>query len=116
MPPLFQPSIVRLLTAPVVGLVDLLHRLLFSRYNKARGELHLPVTELCGFYDLCYRYRFRLVSISCDPNWKFSIDNHTMTIIEVEGTNVQPLVVDQIQIFAGQRYSFVVRICVWYFM
>ena len=30
-----------------------------------------------------------------------------MTIIEVEGVNVQPLVVDQIQIYAGQRYSFV---------
>jgi len=55
------------------------------------------------------RYRFRLVSISCDPNWKFSIDNHSMTIIEVDGTNVQPLVVDQIQIFAGQRYSFVLN-------
>lgn len=27
----------------------------------------------------------------------------------VEGTNVQPLVVDQIQIFAGQRYSFVLN-------
>jgi len=54
------------------------------------------------------RYRFRLVSISCDPNWKFSIDNHVFTIIEVDGTNVQPLpLVDQIQIFAGQRYSFV---------
>jgi iron transport multicopper oxidase len=36
-----------------------------------------------------------------------------MTIIEVEGTNVQPLVVDQIHIFAGQRYSFVVSIYVW---
>ncbi|KAH9999530.1 Cupredoxin [Russula vinacea] len=45
-------------------------------------------------------YRFRLVSISCDPNWSFSIDNHIMTIIEVEGTNVQPLIVDQIQIYA----------------
>ncbi|KAI0303035.1 laccase [Russula brevipes] len=55
------------------------------------------------------RYRFRLVSISCDPNWKFSIDKHKMTIIEVEGTNVQPLEVDQIQIFAGQRYSFVLK-------
>ena len=55
-----------------------------------------------------FRYRFRLVSISCDPNWKFSIDSHLLTIIEVDGTNAQPLVVDQIQIFAGQRYSFVV--------
>jgi hypothetical protein len=24
------------------------------------------------------RYRFRLVSISCDPNYVFSIDGHTM--------------------------------------
>ncbi|KAF8505410.1 laccase [Russula emetica] len=55
------------------------------------------------------RYRFRLVSVSCQPNWIFSIDNHMMTIIEVEGTNVQPLTVDQIQIFAGQRYSFVLN-------
>ncbi|TFK34056.1 laccase [Crucibulum laeve] len=55
------------------------------------------------------RYRFRLVSISCDPNYVFSIDSHTMTIIEVDGVNVQPLTVDSIQIFAGQRYSFVLN-------
>ncbi|KAI0301898.1 laccase 1 [Multifurca ochricompacta] len=56
------------------------------------------------------RHRFRLVSISCDPNFTFSIDNHILTIIEVDGINVKPLDVDQIQIFAGQRYSFVVGI------
>jgi len=55
------------------------------------------------------RYRFRLVSISCDSNWKFSIDNHIMTIIEVDGTSAHKLDVDQIQIFAGQRYSFVLN-------
>jgi Multicopper oxidase len=48
-------------------------------------------------------YRFRLVSISCDPNFTFSIDGHEMTIIEVDGNNVQPLVVDSIQIFAGEH-------------
>jgi iron transport multicopper oxidase len=32
-----------------------------------------------------------------------------MTIIEVDGVNTQPLVVDSIQIFAGQRYSFVLE-------
>jgi iron transport multicopper oxidase len=31
-----------------------------------------------------------------------------MTIIEIDGINTQPHTVDQIQIFAGQRYSFVV--------
>lgn len=53
------------------------------------------------------RYRFRLISISCDPNFIFTIDNHTMTIIEVDGVPSKPLPVDSIQIFVGQRYSFV---------
>jgi iron transport multicopper oxidase len=48
-------------------------------------------------------YRFRLVSISCDPSFNFSIDSHQMTIIEVDGVNTQPLLVDSIQIFAGAR-------------
>ncbi|KAJ7892586.1 laccase [Mycena olivaceomarginata] len=55
------------------------------------------------------RYRFRLVSISCDPNFNFSIDQHSMTIIEVDGVNHQQLTVDSIQIFAGQRYSFILN-------
>nr|ACZ82339.1 laccase [Lentinus sp. WR2] len=53
------------------------------------------------------RYRFRLVSISCDPNYVFSIDNHTMSVIETDTVNTQPLTVDSIQIYAAQRYSFV---------
>ncbi|KAF8125556.1 yellow laccase [Mycena galopus ATCC 62051] len=53
------------------------------------------------------RYRFRLISMSCDPNWIFSIDGHQFTIIEVDGVAHQPLTVDSIQIFAAQRYSFV---------
>ncbi|EMD32465.1 laccase precursor [Gelatoporia subvermispora B] len=55
------------------------------------------------------RYRFRLVSISCDPNWVFSIDQHELTVIEVDGVNAVPLTVDAIQIFAAQRYSFVLN-------
>ncbi|KAF8474377.1 laccase [Russula ochroleuca] len=54
------------------------------------------------------RYRFRLVSISCDPGFRFSIDGHQMTVIEADGTSLQPLVVDSLEIFAGQRYSVVV--------
>jgi len=30
------------------------------------------------------KYRFRLVSISCDPNYTFSIDNHTMVSSLIE--------------------------------
>ncbi|TEB37779.1 laccase [Coprinellus micaceus] len=53
------------------------------------------------------RYRFRLVSLSCDPNFNFTIDGHNLTVIEADGQLVKPVVVDQIQIFAGQRYSFI---------
>ncbi|KAG7439481.1 putative laccase 5 [Guyanagaster necrorhizus] len=55
------------------------------------------------------RYRLRLISISCDPNWVFSIDGHNLTIIEADSVNTQPLVVDSLQIFAGQRYSVILN-------
>jgi iron transport multicopper oxidase len=48
-------------------------------------------------------YRLRIVSISCDPAFDFSIDGHQLTIIEVDGNNVQPLVVDSLEIFAGKQ-------------
>nr|AAW28939.1 laccase D [Trametes sp. 420] len=53
------------------------------------------------------RYRFRLLSLSCDPNHIFTIQGHNFTVIEVDGVNVEPVTVDSIQIYAGQRYSFV---------
>ncbi|KAI0317042.1 laccase [Amylostereum chailletii] len=55
------------------------------------------------------RYRFRPVSMACDPNFIFSIDGHSLTIIEVDGVNHQAHTVDSIQIFAAQRYSFVLN-------
>ncbi|XP_006460587.1 laccase-12 [Agaricus bisporus var. bisporus H97] len=55
------------------------------------------------------RYRFRLVSISCDPFYTFSIDGHDLTIIEADGENTDPLVVDYLEIYAGQRYSVVLN-------
>ena len=58
-------------------------------------------------------YRFRLVSLSCDPNYVFSIDGHAMTVIEADGVNSQPLGVDSIQIFSSQRYSFIVSPHAW---
>nr|WEX25378.1 laccase [Coriolopsis gallica] len=55
------------------------------------------------------RYRFRLVSLSCDPNHTFSIDGHSLTVIEADSVNLKPHTVDSIQIFAAQRYSFVLN-------
>jgi iron transport multicopper oxidase len=54
------------------------------------------------------RYRFRLIGMSCDPDFTFSIDNHLMTVIEADGEYTRPHKVDSLRIFAGQRYSVVV--------
>ena len=54
------------------------------------------------------RYRFRLVGATCDAYHNFTIDGHRLQIIEVDGVEVVPDVVDWIQILAGQRYSVVV--------
>src|SRR6266436_9942339 len=55
------------------------------------------------------RYRFRLLSMACDSSFNFSIDGHRMTIIEADGVATLPLQVDFIQVFAGQRYSFILE-------
>ncbi|KAJ7098631.1 laccase lcc5 [Mycena belliarum] len=55
------------------------------------------------------RYRFRLISMSCEPNFIFSIDGHEMTVIEADGVSTQPVLVDSIQIYTGQRYSFILK-------
>ncbi|KAG2137118.1 laccase [Suillus bovinus] len=53
------------------------------------------------------RYRMRLVAMSCDPSFHFSVDDHNLTVIEADGQLTEPLVVDELRIFAGQRYSVV---------
>lgn len=51
------------------------------------------------------RYRFRIVQMSCGAAYTFSIDNHRLTIIETDGVEIVPYVVDSIAIFAGEVYS-----------
>ncbi|KAG1740901.1 laccase [Suillus paluster] len=55
------------------------------------------------------RYRLRIIGMSCDPNFVFSIDNHDLTVIEADGELTEPLLVDSLQILAGQRYSVVLN-------
>jgi iron transport multicopper oxidase len=52
--------------------------------------------------------RFRLIGMSCDPDFTFSMDNYLMTVIEADGEYTLPHDVDSLRVFAGQRYSVVV--------
>nr|AAW28937.1 laccase B [Trametes sp. 420] len=93
--------------APLAGAVPRSDATLINGLGRWSGD---PTSELAAInVTPGKRYRFRLVSMSCDPNYTFQIDGHSMTVIEADGQNTEPLPVDQIQIFAGQRYSFVLE-------
>ncbi|KAG6335799.1 hypothetical protein ID866_3295 [Astraeus odoratus] len=53
------------------------------------------------------RYRLRLVGMSCDAYFAFAIDGHLLTVIEADGILTEPLLVDSLQVYPGQRYSVV---------
>jgi len=55
------------------------------------------------------RYRLRIISMSCEPRFTFSIDGHQLTVIEADGESTEPLVVDSLEIHAGQRYSVILH-------
>ena len=77
--------------------------------------VHGPLVDLAVLQvEQGRRYRFRLISISCDPNFIFSIDGHKMTIIEVDGEYTRPLTVESIQIFAGAYRLFLLSCLVAY--
>lgn len=69
--------------------------------NGTHGQ-HAVVTVKKG-----KRYRFRLINMACLPHFTFSIDRHNLTIIEADSIETKPMVVDSLDIYAGQRYSFV---------
>ena len=55
------------------------------------------------------RYRFRVINTSAMAAFKFSVEGHSLTIIEADGISHKPLVVDSFDIYAGQRISVVLN-------
>ncbi|KAK1993381.1 multicopper oxidase [Colletotrichum falcatum] len=53
-------------------------------------------------------YRIRLVNGAVDTHWKFSIDNHTMTVIASDLVPVTPFSTTILNLGMGQRYDVVV--------
>uniref|UniRef100_P9WEI1 Laccase-like protein claX n=1 Tax=Ampulloclitocybe clavipes TaxID=56467 RepID=CLAX_AMPCV len=54
------------------------------------------------------RYRLRIINQSARNVFTISIDKHFLTIIEADGVATQPLLVNEIEMLAGQRYSAIV--------
>ncbi|KAG2153309.1 laccase [Suillus clintonianus] len=77
----------------------------FGRYAGGPTDTELAVINVeCG-----KRYRLRIIALSCEPNFVFSIDGHNLTVIEADGHLTEPLLVDSLRIYAGQRHSVVLN-------
>nr|WCO04041.1 laccase [Paramyrothecium roridum] len=53
-------------------------------------------------------YRMRLVGAAVDSHFKFSIDNHTMTVIAADLIPIEPYETTVIDVSMGQRYDIIV--------
>ncbi|KAM3084156.1 hypothetical protein ACMFMG_001744 [Clarireedia jacksonii] len=53
-------------------------------------------------------YRFRLVNGAIDTHFKFSIDNHTLTVMAMDFVPIAPYETDILNIAIGQRYDVIV--------
>jgi FtsP/CotA-like multicopper oxidase with cupredoxin domain len=80
-----------------------------SMLNTANGTI-LSRYNVDKFSRFDNSYRLRVINLGCDPNYIFSIEGHTMTVISADAVEHQKLPVDSVQIFAGQRYSVIVRL------
>ncbi|KAF2115268.1 laccase-1 [Lophiotrema nucula] len=55
------------------------------------------------------KYRLRLINSAIDTYFKFSIDNHTMTVIANDFVPIVPFETDVLTITMGQRYDIIVE-------
>ncbi|KAF2760125.1 laccase-1 [Pseudovirgaria hyperparasitica] len=53
-------------------------------------------------------YKLRLVNVAIDTYFKFSIDNHTLTVIAADFVPIVPYTTDVLSIAMGQRYEVIV--------
>ncbi|KAG0311013.1 hypothetical protein BGZ99_010444 [Dissophora globulifera] len=55
------------------------------------------------------KYRIRLINSGAFAEFQFSIDSHSLTVIEADGVDMQPVQIQRIPIHIGQRYSVIVQ-------
>lgn len=54
------------------------------------------------------RYRYRLINTGAFATFEFSVDNHSLSVIEADGTATKPMSIHRLEIAVAQRYSVIV--------
>ncbi|XP_076394331.1 uncharacterized protein LOC100880706 [Megachile rotundata] len=80
-----------------------------GRYRNSDGSMaQLPLEVIS--VDANNRYRFRFINSICTVcGLQLTIENHKLTVIASDGQPVEPVEVDSIVSFAGERYDFVLN-------
>lgn len=65
----------------------------FSRFDVTSGNM----------------YRYRLIGAQGNYAYRFSIDNHKLTLVATDGFFIEPIVTDYIIIHTGERYDFLIN-------
>ncbi|CAG8187589.1 unnamed protein product [Penicillium olsonii] len=73
------------------------------------GNLNQTGTRFNTSFTAGTSYRLRLVNAACDTHYKFSIDNHTMTVIANDLVPIEPYKTTVLNIAMGQRYDVIVK-------
>lgn len=55
------------------------------------------------------RVRMRVINAGSLATIRFSVDGHNMTVIEADGTEVEPVVVQSLNVMVAQRYSVIIE-------
>ncbi|SJX65875.1 related to cell surface ferroxidase [Sporisorium reilianum f. sp. reilianum] len=55
------------------------------------------------------RIRMRVINAGSLATFRFSVDGHNMTVIEADGTEVEPVVVQSLNVMVAQRYSVIIE-------
>lgn len=84
-----------------------------STYNSSSSYRDAPACTGGQMYTTAIRpgaaLRFRLINHSSYLSYWFSIDNHDVTIVEVDGIEVEPVASRGVHVNIGQRYSVIVK-------
>nr|XP_045582741.1 laccase-4-like isoform X1 [Procambarus clarkii] len=80
----------------------------YTKFERDGLEVYTPVQEY--IVKLGRRYRFRALSNSIQNcPIVISIDNHTLVPISTDGSPIQPVEVESLTIYGGERWDFVVN-------
>ncbi|XP_046415745.1 oxidoreductase ptaE-like [Neodiprion fabricii] len=95
-------------TAPTTILINGLGWYLYGDGSDDSINASLPVSTF--HVQENSRYRFRVINANSQVcSYVFQIQDHNMTLIATDGQPIEPVVVDALVTYAGERYDFVIE-------